>query len=449
MDDFELDWKLMQGGNYGSNEFNYGGRGNDDYTFESDWNAMTQGDGGYAPSETPRGGGYDFNYNLGGVQYDANNNYGGDFGKVSAGNVSWWEPAPSTYQSPFTATYGTGQNAGLYGGVQLGNATLGSGSGANITPGANGFGSGSFTTTPAVNSSNPDFGMMDEMGPGAPGSAGRNAYDESFRGSTLGRALSDTGDKVAEGAGYVKDKVGGALSAVDEYSRTNPMGTRLAMEGAGMLIGAYNQRNANKEARRIADIQEKDRQALRALQAEQLKMQRDMYERNNRQADQWNQQATQSANEARSLYNPQEMAIRGMAQQQMGTQNLINENERAMRNRGMSDAAIAAETRRARLGGTTGATTAFIKGLDTGRVAQQGALSSAKNLSQSYTSPGLTTSLGGGVDFTGAERMSTAGKDMTEQYKQLLNLYLDDPIYRSDQELRRRAQERSLNTKAG
>ena len=445
-----------------SNAYDLGGSGNN-------YNTV-----GYTPSYGGTG-----DYTVGGsggsggsfdtVSYDLGGGYGGDFGRVSqggggggAGNA-WWDTPSFTpsftqqYSAPaFTPTYSLGAGTGTNmfsmgntgvgaqaGGGSFGTATAGQGNFGGVTVGGGGFGSGSFTTTPASsNGSAPAFGVD----PNAYNLSdpNRGAGTDQQQTPTLAQYAERGAAALKEGAGYVKDKVGGALSAVDEYTRTNPMGARLGLEGAGMLIGAYNQRNANKEARRVNDMQTRDRENLRALQAEQLRMQREALNRNNQQADQFNTQATQSLNEARSLYNPQEMAIRAMAQQQMGTQNLITEGERDMRRRGMSDATIAAETRRARLGGTTGATTAYTKGLDVGRVAQQGALSSAKSLSQQYGSPTLTTSLGGDVDYSLANALSKSGADTTANLKAMLNLYLDDPITRSDQEIRRRMQKESV-----
>jgi hypothetical protein len=497
MDDFN--W-LLDDYNPGGSDFKV------DYDLSSGYTGGNFGGVTYNPTYTPGSYdlGYDPSYQSSGVKYDSSNNWGGDFGKVSGTttNTPYWEPAPSySYQSTveapslsygfsdnqsfsnnqpfsFTATYGdgdygysntgSGQNAGLYGG-QAGDATLGSGIGANISPGAGSFGNASFTSVPNSGNSSITGGLGVSVGD----RNGRFKLDTIYGPEPT---LAERGvTALKEGAGYVKDKVGGALKAVDDYAAEKPNNTRLLLEGGSMLLGAYNQRAANKEAGRVAELQAKDREALRALQAEQMQMQRAAYdrnmrqldlnnqqvernnqqvERNNRTADQFNAQATQSVNEARSLYNPQEMAFRGMAQQRMGTQNLIRENERAMRNRGMSQAAIDAETRRARLGGTKGETTAYFQGLDTGRGAQRDALTSAKNLSQAYGNyganygtfsgaPGFTTSLGGTPDYTAAERMSKAGADMTKQYKDMLNLYLDDPIGRSDEAIRRRAQEKA------
>ena len=491
MDDFN--WLLDDyntggggGGGGGGYDFNY----TPDYDLSSGYNGGNFGEITYNPGPSTSGGydlGYDPSYQFEGVKYGADNNWGGDFGTVSTGtttNTPWWEPSPSpSYQQPFagapaaggftssqpftyTATSGDGNfgfsNTGSgqstsFGGPGAGSASLGAGTFAGPTNMAGGAGTAAFeaTTTSGNQGITGGFGVN-------PNTWAQD--DAADRGSVLENTVNRAGNQAAAGAGYVKDKVGGALKAVDEYSATKPGNARLMLEGAGMLIGAYNQRNANKEAGRVAELQAKDREALRALQAEQMQMQRDAYERNmqqldrsnqqvernNQTADQFNAQATQSVNEARSLYNPQEMALRGMAQQRMGTQNLISENEREMRRRGMSSAAIAAESRRARLGGTTGETTAYFRGLDTGRVAQQGALSSAKNLAQQYGqygtfsgAPGLTTSLGATPDFTGAERMSKAGADMTKQYKDMLNLYLDDPIYRSEQERQQRVQKKA------
>jgi hypothetical protein len=464
------EWIYNPNQSYGldSNAYDLGGSGNN-------YNTVS-----YTPSYGGTG-----DYNVGGsggsggsfdtVSYDLGGGYGGDFGRVSqgggggggGGGGAWWDTPSFTpsftqqYSAPmFTPTYSLGEGTGTNmfsmgntgvgaqaGGGSFGAATTGQGNFGGVTVGGGGFGAGSFSTTPASSSgSTPAFGV-------SPNTFAQD--DEIDRGTVLENSLNTAQNVVGSGLSTVKDKVGGALSAVDDYARTNPMGARLGLEGAGMLIGAYNQRAANKEARRVNDMQARDRENLRALQAEQMQMQREMYERSNQQlernnqlADQFNTQATQSVNEARSLYNPQEMAIRAMAQQQMGTQNLITAGERDMRRRGMSDAAIAAETRRARLGGTTGATTAYTKGLDVGRQAQQSALTSAKGLSQQYggvgAAPALTTNLGGDANYTLANTLSKSGADTTANLKALLNLYLGDPITRSDQEIRRQTQKESV-----
>lgn len=425
---------------------------------------------------TPATSGFDVGGGSGGsfnaASYDFGGGYGGDFGRVSqggggggGGGGAWWDTPSFTpsftpqYSAPtFTPTFTMGEGTGTNmfsmgntglgtqaGGGSFGTATSGQGSFGGITAGSGGAGTGSFTTAPTTSTAGVtgEFGMMDEGQFGL----NPNAYNVSGQGVSSGFQ-----DQPVDQPGPIRR----GLSAVNEYARTNPMGARLGLEGAGLLLGAYNQRAANKEARRVNDMQSSDREALRSLQAEQMQMQREMYERSNQQlqrnnqlADQFNAQATQSVNEARSLYNPQEMAIRAMAQQQMGTQNLITEGERDMRRRGMSDAAIAAETRRARLGGTTGATTAYTRGLDVGRQAQQSALTSAKGLSQQYgtvgAAPALTTNLGGAPNYSLADTLSKSGADTTANLKALLNLYLGDPITRSDQEIRRQTQKESLS----
>lgn len=143
-----------------------------------------------------------------------------------------------------------------------------------------------------------------------------------------------------------------------------------------------------------------------------------------------NQQAAQSFNEARSLYNPQEMAVRGMAQQTAATQRGIVDLRKQLARRGMSQASIDAEVRRARLGGSTDATAAYTKGLDVGRSAQQSALAAAKNLQTTVP----------GTDFYGTQ--ATAGQQgaalTSAQLSKLLEDYLGNPT-KAAQEARTKA----------
>jgi hypothetical protein len=104
----------------------------------------------------------------------------------------------------------------------------------------------------------------------------------------------------------------------------------------------------------------------------------------------------------------------------------MNDAAAQMRKRGMSQAAIDAELRRARIGGSTGAATAYTKGLDVGRTAQQSALTSAKGLSQQY---------GGTPNYAGAELASKAGAMTTAQLQNLLNTYLYDPVGRTNAQI--------------
>jgi hypothetical protein len=163
-----------------------------------------------------------------------------------------------------------------------------------------------------------------------------------------------------------------------------------------------------------------------------MAMQQQAQQRNFAQADKMNAIADQSFNEARSLYNPQEMAIRSMAQQQMAQQRNMVDARTQMQRAGKSVGTIDAEMRRAKLGGTTGATTAYMTGLDRGRAAQQSALTSAKNLTSSYNA---------NADYSGADRVAQAGQQTAQQLTGMLNSYLGNPVYQTSADAYRRAQQ--------
>lgn len=151
---------------------------------------------------------------------------------------------------------------------------------------------------------------------------------------------------------------------------------------------------------------------------------------NQQQARANNQQAAQSFDEARSLYNPQEMAVRGMAQQTAATQRGVADLRKQLARRGLSQASIDAEVRRARLGGSTDATAAYTKGLDVGRSAQQSALAAAKNLQTTVP----------GTDFYGDQaKAGQEGANLTSaQLSKLLEDYLGNPT-KAAQEARTKA----------
>jgi hypothetical protein len=203
------------------------------------------------------------------------------------------------------------------------------------------------------------------------------------------------------------------LGSVGNWVEKNALTARLGLDLTGMLLA----RQAGKDANRIAQ--------------QQMDMQRAAQQKNTANADKWNEQATASANEARSLYNPQEMAVRGMAQQQMANQRGMLDSMKQMQKAGKSKATIDAEMRRAKLAGTTGATTAYMAGLDKGRAAQQSALASAKGLSSNYN----TT-----ADYTAATMAGNAGLRDAQNVTAMLNTYLGNPVYQTNAAALRRAQ---------
>jgi hypothetical protein len=125
-----------------------------------------------------------------------------------------------------------------------------------------------------------------------------------------------------------------------------------------------------------------------------------------------------------------------MAQQQMSTARNMNDARTQMQKAGKSKATIDAEMRRAKLAGTTGATTAFVKGLDTGRAAQQSALTAAKGLTQNYNAT---------ADYSGANALAKAGQADTDRLTSMLNTYLGNPVYQQEVEAMRRAQQNAYN----
>jgi hypothetical protein len=387
MDDM---WKFGSGNqSWGasSNDFNLGGSGNNFNTV------------GYTPSYS---GSDDFNVGGSGGS-------GGNFNTVgynpSTSAGAWWDaPAggngytPSVGYTPsFTPSFtlgagssGAGQN------VQgnFGQATASGGNFGGVTVGAGG-GGGTFTAAPVQGNA------------GVAGGFGVDPREYSLGGNNE-RAGAPAAEQTPSALSRGASAVGQGLSRVGEYAQKNPWAARLAVDAAGLGLGYLNQRNANK------------------LAQEQMQMQRDAQSRNDARANFWNQQSTQSANEARSLYNPQEMGVRAMATQQGRTQNAMDTAAQQMRSRGMSQAAIDAEMRRARIGGSTGAATAYTQGLDTGRAAQQSALTSAKGL-------GMDSNFT--ANYGGAEAASKAGAMTTKQLQDLLNTYLRNPVGRTNAQI--------------
>lgn len=208
--------------------------------------------------------------------------------------------------------------------------------------------------------------------------------------------------------------------------------------GTGLVsaLAGQSQMNAAKRQQGMANDQMNRELAMREqAQASQMAA----LQENQQMARQANQQATQSFDEARSLYNPQEMAVRGMAQQNVATQRGIADLRQQLQRRGLSQAAIDAEIRRARLGGSTAATTAYTKGLDVGRTAQQQALTSAKGLQTNV--PGLSYSPSSAAADYFARQAATSqqqGAMTSAQLSKLLEDYLGQPT-KTVQEARTKA----------
>ena len=204
------------------------------------------------------------------------------------------------------------------------------------------------------------------------------------------------------------------LRGVQDFARDNYNVARLGLDLAGMGLSYKNRNDANDLAR------------------EQMQMQRAAQQKNAAVADRANAQSAQSFNEARSLYNPQEMAIRSMADAKMANMRAQEAARNQMQKSGRSKGTIDAEMRRAQLAGTTGANTAYLRGLDTGRAAQQSALSSAGGLARNYNT---------GADYSAADRVAKAGQSNSDQLTSMLNNYLGNPIYQQNAAAQRRAQQ--------
>lgn len=204
------------------------------------------------------------------------------------------------------------------------------------------------------------------------------------------------------------------LRGAQDFVRDNYNVARLGLDIAGMAAGYKSRNDANDLAR------------------EQMQMQRAAQQQNAAVADRANAQSAQSFNEARSLYNPQEMAIRSMADAKMANMRAQEAARAQMQKSGRSKGTIDAEMRRAQLAGTTGANTAYLRGLDTGRAAQQSALGSASNLARNYNT---------GADYTAADRVAKAGQSNSDQLTAMLNNYLGNPVYQQNAAAQRRAQQ--------
>jgi hypothetical protein len=346
-------------------------------SFESDWGAATSGN--YMPSE------------VAGPQWDS---FESDWGAATSGanymptetfrgsGVSTYNPdavglpsyTPYSVQGGFTPSK-----------YALTTPTMGSGTSVGAAPG----------------------GLNVRAGQGT-FSAGTGLRASAFPTATAAPAGGNSGITGAFGG------VGNALDRFEQWGKNNPRTAALLNYG----VGALAERAGQKRASRAMDRQN-------ALQEQAMASQRQAVEQNNQQAGFWNQQAQQSANEARSLYNPQELGIRGMAQQVAATGRREQETRQAAMKRGMSAADAEAEARRVRLAGSTAATTGYMAGLDTGRQAQGSALSGAKGLSSPYQGLGAYAPNAAEANF-----LAQQGGAQGAQLQQLLEFYTGDPSRR-------------------
>lgn len=214
-----------------------------------------------------------------------------------------------------------------------------------------------------------------------------------------------------------------ALGGIEAWGQRNPRLASALTQGVGLLANASAQRRAN-------DLM---KQQL-AMQQRQNEQQQQVFAKNTGIADMRNQLAQQQINQALSLYNPQELGQRGMAQQQATTGRQLQQLEQQMASRGYSPADIAAARRRAQVGGALNATQGYMQGYDTGRSAQQGALSSAVGLGQQYGAAPTPADMS-----QAATALSTMGTQAGQNYASMLGGLLGNPTY----EATKRTQESS------
>lgn len=250
----------------------------------------------------------------------------------------------------------------------------------------------------------------------------------------FGTTGTDTGTDRTQQPGLLTQARQG-FADLAKFGREN---ADLVKFGTGLVSAIAGQGQMNAAKRQQAQSNEQMNREL-AMREQAQTSQMAALQENQQMARQANQQATQSFDEARSLYNPQEMAVRGMAQQNVATQRGIADLRQQLQRRGLSQAAIDAEIRRARLGGSTAATTAYTKGLDVGRTAQQQALTSAKGLQTNV--PGLTYSPSSTAADYFARQAATSqqqGAMTSAQLQKLLEDYLGQPT-KTVQEARTKA----------
>lgn len=328
-------------------------------------------DFGYTPT-TDFSAGADYSFDSGGSyglqapnytpSYTPSNDYsaGADYGFTSSGGTGGQGLQAPSYDFGYTPSYG---NFGS------------SGAGGNYVPTQGAYWDTVFSAGSPVG----NYGLS--AGTGAPTlQAGTGAA--GLQGPTMGAGPQLAATPAVGNAGVTGDfgnlgqTAESALGGIEAWGRQNPRLASLLTQGVGLLANAAAQRRAN-------DLM---KQQL-AMQQRQNEQQQQVFAKNTGIADMRNQLAQQQINQALSLYNPQELGQRGMAQQQAATGRQLQQLEQQMASRGYSPADIAAAKRRAQVGGALNATQGYMQGYDTGRSAQQGALSSAVDLGQQYGAP--------------------------------------------------------------
>jgi hypothetical protein len=381
-------------------------------------------------------------------------------------NAPWWQGPTSFASMGYGAPIGPDQSVG-------GSATMRAGSGPQNIAGQTFAGPNTVTTAPSQSGVAGGFGvdprqyqLGNNNAPALLENAGTTGANRQLSNMAFDRAQENTSSR--GGRSWVRDP-------------ENRDTVRLGIQGLGVLAGYQAQRDAGKLAKEQMGLQAQNMAAQReaydremGLRAEAQAMQKAAYERemglreealasqravlgqNQQMAQRANQESVRSFDEARSLYNPQELGIRGMAQQRGTTQRSIEDTRRTLASRGLSAAAIDAEVRRQRLAGATNETTAYMRGLDTGRTAQAGALTNAKALGS--TVPGLTYGAGPSApsyvqgpgaptfapNYGGADFYARQGAENSKALRDLLESYANYPTLRAQEEARRDMQRESL-----
>lgn len=361
-----------------------------DYSFDSGGSYGLQGPN-YTPSYTPSN------------DYSA----GADYGFTPSGGTGGQGLQAPSYNFGYTPSYG---DFGSFG------------AGGNYAPTQGAYWDTVFSAGSPVG----NYGLS--AGTGAPTlQAGTGAA--GLQGPTMGAGPQLAATPAVGNAGVTGDfgnlgqTAESALGGIEAWGRQNPRLASLLTQGVGLLANASAQRRAN-------DLM---KQQL-AMQQRQNEQQQQVFAKNTGIADMRNQLAQQQVNQALSLYNPQELGQRGMAQQQATTGRQLQQIEQQMASRGYSPADIAAAKRRAQVGGALNATQGYMQGYDTGRSAQQGALSSAVGLGQQYGAAPTPADMS-----QAATALSTMGTQAGQNYASMLGGLLGNPTY----EATKRTQESS------
>lgn len=382
----------------------------------------------------------DYGVDFGG-DYGGGGNYGGDFnpGTWGAGSINWG--------SEMEPSWGNTNDGGAawFSGEGTGTSMNG---GGGYTAGQGQFGQGQFNMNTMAGS---EWDAPASGNAGVTGAMG-GFKDEKEPGWNSDPLLNGTA-AAAESPAVTEDGKGplGAVrdgfKSVREFGKENADLMRL---GIG-LAGVYAARQDSQRSDKLMEQQMADRQRENAMKEELYRQQlanmraaqghaggamasqASAASRNNANADYWNRQSRTSADEARSLYNPQELGVRGYAQEAASTGRSVQDIRDRMARQGKSQGSIDAEVRRAKVAGSANATTGYMKGLDAGRSAQTGALSSAKGLSSSYggyNAPSIPSvsvpsfgSNSGAIDYYNDQASGNSNA-----IQDLLNYYLGNPL---------------------